>query len=627
MSEQTFPETSEPLPDNAYSAAATVRLPETAQEAATAPRPGFLASLTVGDALFGLVALLAAILRLTNLPAIPLSPAEAQVALNTWQFWQPGDAGSAALAAFANSGSAAYFSFTSLLMPLLGSSDTIMRLVPALFGVALVLLPWLWRKHLGLGGALVTSLLLAVSPTLAITSRTVGGQAIALFAGLLLLIAAHRYLTEGAPRWLNTTAAALGLGLAAGALFYSFLLTLGLAWLVQALAGPALVTERPRPGRAAWRRAALWGLVTFLISGTLFFWNLAGLGAAANGLGQWLTAFRLQGQLLDWLSPILILMRYELLVLLLGVGALAWATWHNQPLPTFLVYWFTAAVLLALLQWGQPANTLLVTIAAYLLIGLWANHIFTTAPDPTAEQTLPLPVRLGKGILLVFLLVVGGIVYFNLGRYLRISAYDATQMGHLWLALVALIFAVAVINLARTWEKTVASQATLAAILVIFMLYSWGTAWWLTHRAANDPRERWVAEASDNGLQLLQRVLTEVSRQSTNSDEGLDIVSAVDSPALRWYLRHYPAAMFGETIPAGTQSRIVITPAGQEAVALGSDYFGADFGHLRPSAGPTPDQPTSVSDTLRWWLFHQSPLPITPETIIVWVRSDLAHGS
>ena len=72
MSEQTFPETSEPLPDNAYSAAATVRLPETAQEAATAPRPGFLASLTVGDALFGLVALLAAILRLTPGQAVVL---------------------------------------------------------------------------------------------------------------------------------------------------------------------------------------------------------------------------------------------------------------------------------------------------------------------------------------------------------------------------------------------------------------------------------------------------------------------------------------------------------------------------------------------------------------------------
>lgn len=606
MSEQTFPETTKAV----------------MADAPAAPRPGFLASLTVGDALFGLVALLAAILRLTNLPAIPLSPAEAQVALSTWQFWQPGEAGSAALATFANTGSAAYFSFTSLLMLLLGSSDTIMRLVPALFGVALVLLPWLWRRHLGLGGALVASLLLAVSPTLAITSRTVGGQSIALFAGLLLLIAAHRYLTEGAQRWLNTAAIALGLGLAAGSLFYSFLLTLGLAWLVQVVAGPPLVAERPRPGRAAWRSALLLGLVTFLISGTLFFWNLAGLGAAANGLGQWLTAFRLQGQLLDWLSPILILLRYELL--LLGVGALAWATWHNQPLPTFLVYWFTAAILLALLQWGEPANTLLVTIAAYLLIGLWADHIFSAAPDPTAEQTLPLPVRLGKGILLLFLLVVGGIVYFNLGRYLRISAFDATQMGHLWLALVALIFAVAVINLARTWEKTVASQATLAAILVIFMLYSWGTAWWLTHRAANDPRERWVAEASDNGLHLMQRILTEVARQSTNSDDGLDIVSAVDSPALRWYLRQYPAAMFGETIPAGTQSRIVITPAGQEAV-LGSDYFGADFGHLRPDSGASPAQPTSFSDTLRWWLFHQSPLPITPETIIVWVRSDLAH--
>jgi predicted membrane-bound mannosyltransferase len=49
---------------------------------------------------------------------------------------------------------------------LLGSSDVTVRLLPALFGTALVGLPYLLRKELGHYGALATSVLLAASPSI-----------------------------------------------------------------------------------------------------------------------------------------------------------------------------------------------------------------------------------------------------------------------------------------------------------------------------------------------------------------------------------------------------------------------------------------------------------------------------
>ena len=90
----------------------------------------------------------------------------------------------------------------ALLMPGLGADDVIGRLVPALAGMGLVLLPWLMRRWLGGIGALVAGLLLAVSPTLGVASRTADGTMLALLAGGLLLVAWLRYHEEGDRRWL-----------------------------------------------------------------------------------------------------------------------------------------------------------------------------------------------------------------------------------------------------------------------------------------------------------------------------------------------------------------------------------------------------------------------------------------
>ena len=107
------------------------------------------------------------------------------------------------------------FFATALVFVLFGDSDFTARMLPALFGAALAALPFFFRGHLGRAGALATSLMLALSPTLLYFSRFARNDIyIALFAfGLVICI--WRYLAEGRRLYLYLTAALLALSFAA----------------------------------------------------------------------------------------------------------------------------------------------------------------------------------------------------------------------------------------------------------------------------------------------------------------------------------------------------------------------------------------------------------------------------
>ena len=108
---------------------------------------------TVADGMMVVIILVAAVARFANLGALPLSPGEADAALSSWQFAR-------GVPLTAPPISPAYFSFTSLIMSLGGDGDVVARLVPALFGLLTVLLPWLWRGRFRPGVWLTASVLL-----------------------------------------------------------------------------------------------------------------------------------------------------------------------------------------------------------------------------------------------------------------------------------------------------------------------------------------------------------------------------------------------------------------------------------------------------------------------------------
>ncbi|MFQ5421877.1 MAG: hypothetical protein ACE5EY_16125, partial [Anaerolineae bacterium] len=441
---------------------------------------------------------------------------------------------------------------------------------------------------------------------------TAVGDSIALFALGLIGIAALRFEDEREPGWMMALFAGLGLGLGSSPLFYGGLLTLILARLLQAaLAQPGfslrhywLWLERPYQ-----KRALVIGGGMFLATSTLFLWYPVGIGATAQLIANWLGQFNFQGGLGDLLNPILAVGRYESLLVIPGIAAMIWATWQNRETATLFVYWVTAVLALILLQRGEMSNTLLLLLPGYLLIGIFCQEVLTPRIDQTGWA-------LGGALTLIGLLVAA-----NLARLSRAVAVSPQEFLPLWVMLLAVIIGMVLIYFMAGWDLKATLQGILLSLLVVVSLYSWGTAWWLGHEAANDPRERWVSGGTDEDVRLLQTTLQDISRQATASPTDLSIFSSVNSPVIGWYLRDFDRLEMGLTVPENARHEVILTPA-NASFALGDAYRGADFGFQRRRPEPVVENFPFYA-AVRWWLFHDSQQQPTVDRLILWWKASI----
>ena len=118
---------------------------------------------------------------------------------------------------------------------LLWDSNATARLLPALFGTALVGLPFLLRGYLGRSGALVTSLLLALSPTMLYFSRFARNDIYMAVWALALVALMWRYLDTRRTRYLVWTALVLAFAFATKETAYLLVAVLGSYLFVRAV--------------------------------------------------------------------------------------------------------------------------------------------------------------------------------------------------------------------------------------------------------------------------------------------------------------------------------------------------------------------------------------------------------
>ncbi|MEZ4658208.1 MAG: hypothetical protein R2911_11605 [Caldilineaceae bacterium] len=219
-----------------------------------ATEQNYLNQVTVEHLLYGVLLLGAGALRFFALGGQPLTSAEA---LNSWLAWLAGQGlmaptGPAAMLADMRAPSSPLlFALHSLLFWIGADTDAAARLIPALFGTALVLLPWFLRPYLGRTGALLAALLLAVDPWLAAYSRLADGLILSIFCGVLTLIGIlHLALPTQEPnadvslqrRWLYVTAVSAGLLFVSGVGAWNFAPVLLLAWVL--FGRPGLPVEK-----------------------------------------------------------------------------------------------------------------------------------------------------------------------------------------------------------------------------------------------------------------------------------------------------------------------------------------------------------------------------------------------
>jgi len=173
------------------------------------------------------------------------------------------------------------FHANALIYFLFGDSDTTARIVPALFGVFLVMSPLLLRRWLGRMGAMVTSLLLLISPLTLYYSRYIRNDVYIAVWTILLVAALFHLLRDRKQGWFTLGAAVLMLSLATKEVAYIFGF-IGLAFVVE-----VLLWERLRTRSRPWLYVGGAVLsILLLVAGALLARAAASAAAATEGAGK-----------------------------------------------------------------------------------------------------------------------------------------------------------------------------------------------------------------------------------------------------------------------------------------------------------------------------------------------------
>lgn len=570
----------------------------------TDPRP----RLTLEAGLYALIAVLAAALRIYHLGGHPLNEAEAREALAAFRFLQ-GDAGPLPL-------SPAYASLTTILFLLLGSSEAIARLTPALAGVALVLTPALFKRDLGRPTALIASALLAISPTLIASSRTAGGQTLAALALALALAGWLSFRQTGDRRWFLLAAGSLGAGLASGPAFFTGVAGLVIGWAVMRLSGlrPDLPGADSEVMKGNLGRAALVGIGTLVGVGALGLIYRPGLGGLGNSIVVWAGGFRPGSSDYPLGSIPLALVTYELLSLVFGAVGLATAWFAKDGRVQAAGYLAVGAYLFVLLYPGRAVADLAWVILPWAPVAASLLARLVQAPrDPEERWALAGHVTV--------VVVLAAFMWLNLADYARAAQPNADPANNTRLMLVlATLGLIVVITalFAAGWARDVAARGLGWGAAIALGLYTLGAGWGLAQLRPAAAAEIWNARPVMDGLPLLVSTVNDVSNRSAGTPWDIDVVLRADrTSAMGWAFRGFPKARFVPELGATIADPVVIAPLEDQSPALGSAYVGQSFAVTES----LPDSRLAPDNWIDWLVFRNA--EVQRSHVVLWVRQDV----
>ncbi|MGA9350870.1 MAG: flippase activity-associated protein Agl23 [Anaerolineae bacterium] len=571
--------------------------------------------LTVEVALYFIIALIAVGLRLYKLDGRPMQAGEAAQALTAWRFAQGLPQGSSL-----GQHSPVLFTTNMLLFALFGANDFLARLVPALGGALLAILPYFLRQRLGRMGALAASFLLALSPSILFFSRYLGGEIIVATCALAITWGLFGYLDQRRPGYLYLVAAALGLALSAGAGAFTFIFIAVTFVFVLALANRfSALNEYWQGVSDAWQAvrrqngllrdcAALFVLIFVLVC-TAFLLRFSGLQDGIDLFPAWLSAFKPRVGGHPWYYHLQLLLLYEPLILVLGLAAVVYLLRRRDLFSDFLVYWSAVALLIYLVAGGRgPGDVLLIVLPLALLAGAFIGRLL----DELVAQASW--VREGLFVALACPIVV--YLSLELGGYTSRGGRD-----YLLLALVGFFILTGLLVL--YWISFGPGSALRGGGLMLLLILTFltvGTSCNLNYRRSSDPREIMAASPTSQSLFDLRETLERVSSKETGDPKTIAVtVHQGAGPALAWYLRDFDNVEFVVQLSPSVDTPVVIAPAEEQEPTLGAQYSGQDFvltssWKLQGLSGP---------DLLEWLVYRRAPTPVQTDNLILWVKQEL----
>ena len=555
----------------------------------------------IEHALYTLAFLLAVGVRLFMLGAAPLTDHEASWALQALSVAR-GEAislGSQPL----------YPLLTGLLFFLFDSTNFLARILPALTGAAMVLLPLAYRRRLGQHASIILAFALALDPGLLAMSRSAGSPIPALAFCLAALTAVYT------GRWLVAGILA-GLALLSGPSIIYGGFTLALNW----GAGYWLQKEKRMilgagSEKPAWR-TLLYGLVaTLILAGTLLLRVPQGLGALGATIPAYFEGWAASSGVPALRLPAALLVYQPLAVLFGLLGMLrAWRDPGEQSgFVKIMGLWAGAALLLAMVYPSRQTGDLV-----WVIVPLWAIAAYGLAGQFTTSVEKPVKfVSTAQAILIILMLAFAWLMLASLGHAKAVITPEIQRN-----VLVLIVGAFLMTGLTSTlvalgWSWEVSRQGLLLGLtssLVIWMVPGMVSS---TGLRAGAEQELWEQSPHTFQADLMLSTLGDLSAWQTGHRHTIDIAVIVEAPSLQWALRDYPNARYSSLLAGGEMPTAIISYLGQETPALTASYRGQDF-----SWQVYPAWQGALPPNLPQWLAFRS-APVQHSKIILWARADI----
>lgn len=308
-------------------------------------------------------------LRFVNLNELPFTVSESARGLNAWlvshgstpEGWS-GDAASA---------------LTSHLFRIFGDSETFARVLPAIFGSALVVSFWFGRRYFGRGGVLLAASFICFSPLAVNSSRTAFSFAFGGLLSMVMVLSLLAYLEKPRP-WPGVIfSLAFGLALGSDPIAVSTAIALVAFVALEATwrrGGPVeSAVSSFRQTAAHWQPAAIALALTLVLALVQFGTDIDRL--SLPGVRQWVAMFDLPRESLPWHYHLDLLAGYELPLLISGgAGYLLflyrWLRGSAQLslVQRLLVAWATVAILVVAFATRRDADQAVLLLLPFSLI-------------------------------------------------------------------------------------------------------------------------------------------------------------------------------------------------------------------------------------------------------------------
>jgi hypothetical protein len=561
-----------------------------------------LSRITIEQALFFLILLIALGIRILRIADVPLSDYEAANALQAFQVMN-GEGGGF-------SPGPAYPLLTGMTFFLLSDDNFYARIWPILAGCCLVIFPYLIRSLIGRKAALIMAIGLALDPSFTAFSRIAGNEIMAIGFGAMALGLAYNRRSIlagifGGLMLLSGPSALQGLIAFGTAIFAGYLLAR------RDMLSPIMQTSSADKDKRDLKTGFLAAASVILVLGTLFFLFPEGLGSLTSILPAYLSGWVSSSGITTW-QLLAALVIYNPIVLIFSIVAVIQGWRKKEASSQWLSLWAGTTFVLVFIYPGREVFGL-----AWLLVPLWGLAAIEIAKYFRLEGAETVP-ALGQAALIVILMALS---WLNLAG-LNLSAGNVQAIQLRWAVVggTVLLAGITTLLIGLGWDIKTAKQGLVWGLLLGFGLYGISSTWALSQLRPNGEQELFAPLPVAKNTGDFQITLGDLSEWRTGIRNSLDVVLTTSAPSLRWEMRDWTEARFLNSIPIGELPSVIITREDQPEPNLSIGYRGQDFAWWAVPGweGVLPD------NWPNWLVFRTAAQEET--NLVLWARVDLFPG-